>query len=135
MGRTATILLREHVDDDLLLQIAYALNQASLGHRRGFLDEIEPARAPEVTTVARVTPVACGDWPDDSPQYGEDEELALFRDYSQRCHVRGFYSQDEMERRSRRIDLRGPTDHDPGPIEMTEADAEDPRGIMMRFER
>lgn len=52
----------------------------------------------------------------------EDEELSLFTDWDflwQRG--RGLYAQDDAECRSRRVDLRGPHDGDPGPLPMEEA--------------
>lgn len=89
MGRLATITLREHVDDDMLLQIARSMG---LYRPPCFLDG-----PPE-----------------------EDEEQALFGDHDVRATDRGYYRYPEEECRSRRVDLRGPTDLDPGPLEMQE---------------
>ncbi|MBX2804232.1 MAG: hypothetical protein KTR31_41610 [Myxococcales bacterium] len=58
------------------------------------------------------------------PDDGEDlePELELFMDWDGlRVDGRGTYAQDDDECRSRRVDLRGPTDADPGPLPMEEA--------------
>lgn len=95
MGRTRTIALREYVDNDLLLQIARAMRGSALHRRPGFLDG-----------------------PDDAVS----EEDELFGDHDVRATDRGFYAQPWEECRTRRVDLRGPADRDPGPLEMEPAD-------------
>lgn len=50
-----------------------------------------------------------------------DPEASLFADQAALRGVDGFYAEDAAECASRRVDLRGPTDHDPGPIPMEEA--------------
>lgn len=53
---------------------------------------------------------------------GADEELEAFEDWDVvRGHGRGFFHGDARECASRRVDLRGPTDLDPGPLPMEEA--------------
>ena len=52
----------------------------------------------------------------------EEPEMELFMDWdSVRGDGRGAYAQDVAECRSRRLDMRGPTDRDPGPLPMEEA--------------
>ena len=51
-----------------------------------------------------------------------DPDAALFADHDAALrHAGGYFSYDEAERRTRRIDLRTPYDRDPGPIPMEEA--------------
>ncbi len=54
----------------------------------------------------------------------EQDELDLFSDQTHERGVSGFYAEDAAECASRRIDLRGPTDRDPGPLPMEEASDE-----------
>ena len=62
-----------------------------------------------------------------------EDELALFADHDARNpRGSGFFSYGEDERRSRRLDMRGPLDHDPGPIPMDEGAAGEP-AIELRF--
>lgn len=91
--RTATISLKKVVDDELVLKLARDLATQALLRPPAFID---------------------GEGPD-----GED---SLFADYRARDTDLGYFSYDEAERRSRRVDLRGPTDRDPGPLQMEEAD-------------
>jgi len=50
-----------------------------------------------------------------------EDDLALFADHDAPApRGSGFFSYGEEERRSRRLDMRGPLDHDPGPIPMDE---------------
>lgn len=52
-----------------------------------------------------------------------DDDQSLFADHEPLFkHVRGFFNYDQRELRTRRLDMRGPLDLDPGPIEMEEAD-------------
>lgn len=109
MGRTRTIALREYVDDELLLQIARAMRDSALHRRPGFLDG--PAG-----------------------EASEDEEL--FGDHDIRTTDRGFYAHPREECRSRRVDLRGPADRDPGPLAMEPAEALDDEAdevVHLRF--
>ena len=51
-----------------------------------------------------------------------DPDEALFEDHDAAMRrAGGYFSYDETERRTRRIDLRTPYDRDPGPIPMEEA--------------
>lgn len=61
-----------------------------------------------------------------------DDDDALFADQGPPRGVDGFYCEDAAECASRRIDLRGPTDRDPGPLPMEEA-TEDVAGVTLRF--
>lgn len=108
MPRTASIVLREHLEDDLLLQIARTMPRSALFRAPGFLEG--------------------------PPDEEEDEELALFGDHDLRASDRGTWVQPEEECRSRRVDLRGPTDRDPGPLAMEPAEEEDdPQPIELDF--
>lgn len=91
MARLATVSLRDHVSRDLLIQVVRLM----AGQPLGFVD------GPEVEVDADVEPFL--DWDTD------------------RGHGTGFFCGDERECRSRRVDLRGPTDLDPGPLPMEEA--------------
>lgn len=52
----------------------------------------------------------------------EDVEIEPFFDWDAwRGHGRGYFREDAAECRTRRIDLRAPTDEDPGPLPMEEA--------------
>ncbi len=91
MGRVATARLESLVPDDLLV----GLTRAMLGARPGFV------RA-------------------DAPR--DEDETELFTNWdARRGHGVGYFSGDRDECRSRRVDLRGPTDLDPGPLAMEEA--------------
>lgn len=63
-----------------------------------------------------------------------DDELSLFADYDTavRAAGGGYYSEDADECASRRLDMRGPLDFDPGPVEMEEAPAE-VEGVWLEF--
>jgi hypothetical protein len=78
------------------------------------------------------------------PGYSEDDELtdeeALFADHdAERGHGLGFFSEDEVECASRRVDLREPRHLEIEPIEMEEAPAldedelADRYGVVLRF--
>lgn len=97
MSRVATVSLREHVDNSLLAEIA---------------------RVCCLAIAAEGTP-AFADVPD------VDEELEPFQDWDVlRGHGLGFFHSDPRECATRRVDLRGPTDLDPGPLPMDEAPPE-----------
>jgi hypothetical protein len=97
MARVATVSLRDLVGDDLLAQVARILCGTPLSP--GFVER----------------------W--DLPQV--DPELEPFLDWdSLRGDGRGFFRSDPRECATRRVDLRGPTDLDPGPLPMEEAPAE-----------
>jgi len=91
MARLATVSLRDHVSRDLLVEVVRLM----CGRPLGFVD------APEVDVDAEIEPFF--DWD------------------AIRGHGAGFFCGDEHECRSRRVDLRGPTDLDPGPLPMEEA--------------
>jgi hypothetical protein len=94
MPRVTTVSLKDLVSDELLLQVARILCGTS--PQPGFVERFD---LPEV-----------------------DAELEPFFDWdSLRCDGRGFFRSDPRECASRRIDLRGPTDLDPGPLPMEEA--------------
>lgn len=96
MPSTATVCLVEHIDEDVLLEVARMMGDSPVRLPPGFVEGWEV----EI----------------------EDAELEPFLDWDCiRGHGRGSYAQPESECRTRRIDLRGPTDHDPGPLEMEEA--------------
>lgn len=111
MGSTTTIALQEHLDDELMLQVARAMSRSALYRPPGFFD------GPPLE--------------DD-----EDEERALFGDHDLRATDRGLFIHPEEECRSRRVDLRGPTDRDPGPLETEPARhraPEEGRAIVLEF--
>ena len=61
--------------------------------------------------------------PAPGPDDWEALEDLLFADQDgDRGHGSGFYAFDAEEAASRRVDLRGPSDHDPGPIPLEEAE-------------
>jgi hypothetical protein len=97
MSRVATVSLREHVDNSLLADIARAYSAA--GGAEGasaFVDRTDV-----------------------------DEDLEPFEDWDVlRGHGLGFFHSDARECATRRVDLRGPTDLDPGPLPMEEAPPE-----------
>ena len=91
MARVATLILREYVDPELLLAVA-----GRMGRAPAFV------RLPEIEL--------------------DDAEIEPFFDWDAwRGHGRGYFRQDAAECRTRRIDLRAPTDEDPGPLPMEEA--------------
>ena len=95
MPKVTTGRLLDHVADDILLELA-RLTQGGVGQPR----------------------FVAG--PDHL--YIEEPELELFMDWDlQRGDGLGAYASDAHECRSRRVDLRGPTDADPGPLPMEEA--------------
>ena len=95
MGRIATVSLTQLVPDELMRGIARWI----VGARPGFVTG-------------------------DGPRH--PDEVELFDDWDgHRGHGVGHYSGDADECRSRRIDLRGPTDLDPGPLPMDEPTDED----------
>ena len=96
MPKVTTVRFDDHISDEILRQLALLV----LGDgrpRAGFPDELDEL-------------------------FVEDEELSLFTDWDFLWgRGRGMYAQDDAECRSRRIDLRGPHDGDPGPLPMEEA--------------
>ena len=96
MARVATVILREYVDPEILLAVAGHMPGSPVGWPPGFV------RLPEIEL--------------------DDAELEPFFDWDAwRGHGRGYFRQDAAECRTRRIDLRAPTDEDPGPLPMEEA--------------
>jgi hypothetical protein len=96
MATVALVQLGEHIDDELLLEVARMMGGSPVRLRCGFVE------GPEIQL--------------------EDDEIEPFLDWDHdRGHGRGGYAQDVAECRSRRVDLRGPTDLDPGPLPMEEA--------------
>jgi hypothetical protein len=99
MPSTATFSLRDHLGDDVLLEIVQIMSGVPPRVAPGYVDDIDPG-----------VPF-------------EDDELELFHDWNNRVgRGRGYFRHGEKECRSRRVDLRGPTDRDPGPLPMEEAD-------------
>ncbi|MEQ1571620.1 MAG: hypothetical protein ABMA64_38685 [Myxococcota bacterium] len=89
-----TVSLSDHVSDNLLAQLARVLCGTPLDP--GFVERVD---LPDI-----------------------DADLEPFYDWdSLRCAGRGYFATDPLECASRRIDLRGPTDLDPGPLPMEEA--------------
>jgi hypothetical protein len=62
---------------------------------------------------------------------GEDADLFADWDHA-RGHGLGFFRFDPTECATRRVDLRGPTDLDPGPLPMEEA-PDDVEALHLRF--
>src|SRR5690242_15270588 len=99
MPRVATLSLRDHAGDELLTELARLLlapREASFV--RGWDDGEAPAQL-------------------DPAEEERERDLALdaFRDWDHhRGDGWGFFSSDRRECASRRVDLRGPTDLDPG---------------------
>ena len=92
MARLATASLRDHVSHELLVDVVRLMAGQPLPFVEG----------PEVI--------------------GADADVEPFLDWdANRGHGAGFFCGDAHECRSRRIDLRGPTDLDPGPLPMEEA--------------
>lgn len=93
MPKTTTVRFVEHVSEEILRQIALL----SAGDEAGFPSGLDHL-------------------------FVEDEELSLFTDWDFLWgRGRGTYTQDPAECQSRRVDLRGPHDGDPGPLPMEEA--------------
>lgn len=96
MASIATVSIRDHIDTTLLTELARLWSADT----------------------------RCAGFPaDELPALPDtDEELEPFEDWdAHRGHGRGFFHGDARECASRRIDLRGPTDLDPGPLPMEEA--------------
>jgi hypothetical protein len=107
VGRTAIIRLGQQLDDATLRAVAVVFSRP-YGREFGYVDE-----------------------PEDDPD--DPLALSLFDDHDDdRGRGRGFYAQDEQERASRRVDLRGPLDLDVEPIEMEEG-APEVRAIVLGF--
>lgn len=91
--RIAAVRLRDRIAKELMLRVANAMR----GTRTGFVhgpDGVHP----------------------------DEPEMELFMDWDAwRADGRGAYAHDPDECRSRRVDIRGPTDRDPGPLPMEEA--------------
>jgi hypothetical protein len=99
MPRVATLSLRDHAGGDLLADLLRALF---------------------------VSPLPSFVHGGDRPLDGEELEFEPFFDWDQlRGDGRGFFSSDRHECASRRVDLRGPTDLDPGPLPMEEGSSEE----------
>jgi hypothetical protein len=99
MPRVATLSLRDHAGGDLLTDLVRALFTSPL---------------PSFVSG------------DDRALEEDDLELEPFIDWDQvRVDGRGFFSSDRHECASRRVDLRGPTDLDPGPLPMEEGSSEE----------
>ena len=105
--KPATISLCEHVDRTLVLKVASAMADSALYRQPGFLD---------------------------GPEAPMDDWELLFQDHDPRLLGWGYFSHDEEERRSRRLDMRGPTDVDPGPLPMAEPEDED-SCVVLEFSR
>lgn len=97
MPRIAAVRLRDRIAKDLMLRVANAMRGTRSGVRAGFV------AGPANVQI-------------------EEPELELFMDWDAwRADGRGAYAHDPDECQSRRVDLRGPTDADPGPLPMEEA--------------
>ncbi|MEQ1506336.1 MAG: hypothetical protein ABMB14_29160 [Myxococcota bacterium] len=92
MPRIATVSLRDHLDDGLLAELAMILCRS---RGPGFVDGGD-----------RLVP---------------EPELEPFLDWDIRGLGLGYFRTDPGECATRRVDLRGPTDLDPGPLPMEEA--------------
>jgi hypothetical protein len=95
MARVASLILRKHIDADLLLAVARRMPGSPLRRSLAFV------RLPEIVV--------------------EDEIEPFFDWDAWRGHGAGYFRQDADECRTRRVDLRAPTDEDPGPLPMEEA--------------
>ena len=96
MARVASVILRKHVDPDLLLAVVRGMPGSPFRRSPAFV------RLPEIVV--------------------EDAEIEPFFDWDAwRGHGGGYFRQDAAECRTRRVDLRAPTDEDPGPLPMEEA--------------
>jgi hypothetical protein len=58
---------------------------------------------------------------------------SLFAHHDPRSLGWGYFCPDAAERRSRRLDMRGPTDVDPGPLAMNDAEEGEP-AVVLHFE-
>jgi hypothetical protein len=107
MPLVATASLRDHIDDELLAAVARLL------------------------CASHPTPRFVEGW----DLQLDDQDLEPFLDWdARRGDGRGYFLSDRTECASRRIDLRGPTDLDPGPLPMEEAtDDELPRARIIAF--
>ena len=94
MPHVTTASLRDHVDDEILAAVA------------------------RLMCAEDTTPAFVEGW--DVPQTDHDLEPFLNWD-ARRGDGRGLFLSDPTECASRRVDLRGPTDLDPGPLPMEEA--------------
>lgn len=100
MPRIAAVRLRDRIAKELMLRVANAMRGTRSGQRAGF-----------VAGPADVQP--------------DEPEMELFMDWDAwRADGRGAYAHDPEECESRRVDLRGPLDRDPGPLPMEEAPEE-----------
>ncbi|MEZ4238952.1 MAG: hypothetical protein R3F59_22930 [Myxococcota bacterium] len=99
MPKTATVSLRDLLGRDVMSSLARLLAGPRPAPR--FVDQQEP--------VHEAPPA-------------EDPDLEPFVDWDARIgRGPGFFRSDADECASRRVDLRGPTDLDPGPLPMEEA--------------
>lgn len=97
MPRIATISFRSLLGADMLAQLARIL-------------------------LARAAPPSFVDADPPSELIPDDPELEPFIDWDAIAgRGRGYFRSDADECASRRVDLRGPTDLDPGPLPMEEA--------------
>jgi len=107
MSKVTTVRFGRHVSDAILCQIAALAVRVGRVSRMGLPDALEHL------AIEQEAEQRAGDWL---------EELSLFTDWDLLWgRGRGVYAQDDEECRSRRIDLRGPHDGDPGPLPMEEA--------------
>ena len=100
----ATISLCDHLGSDVVLRVARAMSDSAVYQQPGFLDG---------------PPTELDDWD------------PLFEDHGPRDLGWGYFCHDEDERQSRRLDMRGPTDLDPGPMPMCEPEGDDSFVILM----
>jgi hypothetical protein len=106
MPRIATVALRDLLGPELMAGLARILAQQQTP-----LGEVAPVCEPVV----------------------HDPELEPFQDWDAvRGRGAGFFRSDADECASRRVDLRGPTDVDPGPLPMDEA-PEDEQAERLQF--
>ena len=108
MAHTTTLSLCEHIDAETMLRVASAMRDSALYREPRFLDG-----------------------PDDN---GENEWESLFQHHDPRSLGWGYFCHDETERESRRLDMRGPNDFDPGPLAMGEGH-DNSGAIVLRFAR
>lgn len=116
MPRVATLSLREILGDRMLGEVARIL-----------------CAAPEPPAFVERLPVPP---PVDAEATAEvDGDLEAFLDWDVvRGHGRGYFRSDAHECATRRVDLRGPTDLDPGPLPMEEAPiGADVAGMLLMF--
>lgn len=121
MPRVATLSLREILGDRMLGEVARILCAAP--EPPAFVERLPvPPPPPPADTTATATDGVAED----------DDDLEAFLDWDiVRGHGRGYFRSDARECATRRVDLRGPTDLDPGPLPMEEAPADAVVGGML----